>query len=58
MAKEIRCADLGFRCDTVAKADTEEALMRIVADHAASEHGLTVLTDEVVSKVRAAIRDS
>ena len=57
MAKEIRCADVGFRCDVVVDADTEEELLKIVAAHAKSEHGVTDLTEEVVGKVRAAIRD-
>ena len=57
MAKEIRCADLGFRCDTVARADSEEELLRIVAVHAQSDHGMDELTQDVVTKVRSAIRD-
>ena len=57
MAKQIVCADLGFRCDAVARADTEAELLKIVAAHAESKHGISDLTDEVVGKVRAAIRE-
>ena len=57
MAKEIRCADLGFRCDAVARADSEEELLKIVAVHAQSDHGIEEFTQGVVTKVRSAIRD-
>ena len=57
MSKVIHCEDLGFRCDAVARGDTEEELLNRVAEHAASAHGITEITDELAAKVRAVIRE-
>ncbi|MBC8239518.1 MAG: DUF1059 domain-containing protein [Alphaproteobacteria bacterium] len=58
MTKSICCADLFPGCEFAAKADTEEALLNLAAEHAASVHGVTELTDEIVAKVKSAIRDN
>jgi len=57
MAKVLRCKDVGFDCDGVIRAETEEKVMKMAAEHAQSVHNLNELSDEVVEKVRAAIRD-
>jgi len=44
-------------CDFVARADSEEQILKKAAEHAASEHGMKEMSEEVLSKVRAAIRD-
>lgn len=57
MAKVLRCRDLGMDCDFVARAETEEELLQKAAEHAAAEHNMTEISEEVLAKVRAAIRD-
>lgn len=57
MAKVLRCRDVGMDCDFVARADTEEELLQKAAEHAATEHNMTEISEEVLAKVRAAIRD-
>ena len=57
MAKVLRCSDVGFECEGVIRAETEEEVLRKAAEHAKSEHNLEEISDEVVEKVRAAIQD-
>jgi predicted small metal-binding protein len=57
MAKILRCSDVGFECDGVIRAETEEEVLKKAADHAKSEHNLEEISDEVVEKVRAVIQD-
>ncbi|MFN2185214.1 MAG: DUF1059 domain-containing protein [Anaerolineae bacterium] len=57
MTKAVHCRDIGFDCDGVVRAETEEeALARVVA-HARTVHGLETVTEEVVEKVRHVMRD-
>jgi predicted small metal-binding protein len=55
MTLVVHCRDLGFDCDGVVRAQTEEDLLQQVADHAESTHGLKEVTDEVVEKVKSVI---
>jgi predicted small metal-binding protein len=57
MTKILRCKDVGFDCDGVIRAETEEEVLKMAAEHAQSAHNLNELSDEVVEKVRAAICD-
>jgi predicted small metal-binding protein len=57
MAKVIRCKDVGMDCDFEARAENEEELLKKVAKHAGTTHNMTEIPDEVLAKVRAAIRD-
>ena len=57
MAKVLRCKDVGFDCEGVIRAETEEEVLKMAAEHAQSIHNLNELSDEVVEKVRAAISD-
>ena len=57
MAKVLRCSDVGFECKAVIRAETEEEVLKKAAEHAQSVHNLKEISDEVVEKVRAAIRD-
>ena len=57
MAKVLRCSDVGFECDGVIRAETEEEVLKQAAEHARETHSLQEMTDEVVEKVRAAIQD-
>ena len=57
MAKVIHCKDVGFQCEGVVKADSEEEVLKMAADHAKNVHGVSQLTDEMVQKVKSIIRD-
>ena len=57
MAKVINCRDVGFDCDGVIRAETEEELLQLVAQHAQTVHGLEEVTPEVVEKVRSVMRE-
>jgi predicted small metal-binding protein len=58
MAKEVRCRDVGFvDCDGVIRADTEEEVFALVAEHAKTVHDLKEITPDIVEKVRAAMHD-
>ena len=56
MAKVLRCRDVGFDCDAVVRADTEDEILEQAAVHATRDHGLEQVTEEVVQKVLASIR--
>jgi len=57
MAKVLRCRDVGMDCDFVARAETEEEILKKAAEHAETAHNMKEISEEVVAKVRAAIRD-
>ena len=57
MAKIVHCRDIGFDCEGVIHAATEEEALAQAASHAQAVHGLQEVTPEVVAAVRAAIRD-
>ena len=57
MAKVIHCKDVGFDCEGVVRADSEEEVLQLAAEHAKSAHGITELTIEMVEKVKSVIRD-
>jgi predicted small metal-binding protein len=57
MAKVLRCRDVGFDCEAVIRADTDEEVLAQAAAHAKTVHGLKEVTPEVVAAVRAARRD-
>jgi predicted small metal-binding protein len=57
MAKVVRCRDVGFDCDGVVRAETEEEVLKQVAAHARSVHNLNAVSEEVVAKVRRVMCD-
>jgi predicted small metal-binding protein len=57
MEKVIRCRDVGFDCNGVIKAKTEQELLTLVAAHAKTVHGLTEITPAVVEKIKSVIRE-
>jgi predicted small metal-binding protein len=57
MAKVLRCRDVGMECDFIARANTEEEILKQAAEHAQTTHNMKDIPPEVVAKVRAAIRD-
>lgn len=57
MTKVVRCRDVGFDCDGVVRAESEEAALAQVAAHARSAHGIDEVTPEVVEKVKSVMRE-
>jgi len=54
--KVLRCRDAGFDCEHVIHAESEEELLRQVAEHAQTVHGIEV-TPELVEQVKSLIRE-
>ena len=57
MTKVVNCSDVGFECEGVIRAATEEEALKLVAEHAKEVHGMQEVTPDVVEKVRAVMRD-
>lgn len=57
MGKILNCRDVGFDCDGVCQAETEEEVLQMASEHARTMHNIDEISEEVVAKVRAAIRD-
>ena len=56
MIKSIRCFDVGTNCEWRAAAKTEGEIMVMIENHARA-HGYFELPDELLLKVKSAIRD-
>lgn len=57
MTKVVHCRDVGFDCDGVVRAETEEEALKQVAAHAKAVHNLETVSDEIVAKVRQVMQD-
>ncbi|MFN2220693.1 MAG: DUF1059 domain-containing protein [Anaerolineae bacterium] len=57
MAKVMKCRDVGFDCEAVVRAETEDEVLAQAAAHAQSVHGVKEITPEIEKAVRAAIRE-
>ncbi len=57
MEKVIRCRDVGFDCNGVIKAKTEQEAMNVAAEHAKTVHGVKEITPEVLKKIKAVMRE-
>jgi len=55
--KIVRCRDVGFDCDGVVRAETEQEVLEQVAAHAKAVHNIETVPPEVVEKVRQVMRD-
>ncbi|MGH8059723.1 MAG: DUF1059 domain-containing protein [Candidatus Entotheonellia bacterium] len=56
MAKMLRCQDVGMACDFEVRANSEEEILQKAAEHARAVHQKQAIPEEVVRKVREAIR--
>jgi predicted small metal-binding protein len=56
MEKHLQCVVEG--CETHFTASNEEEILKQVATHAATDHGVTEVSPELLAKVRSAIRDA
>jgi predicted small metal-binding protein len=58
MTRELICRDVGFDCDAVVQADSDEDVLAQVATHAREVHGLQQIDAETEQKVRSQIHDA
>ncbi|MEJ2559856.1 MAG: DUF1059 domain-containing protein [Anaerolineae bacterium] len=54
--KVVHCRDVGFDCEGVVRAETEEEVLRQVAEHARKVHDVEV-TPELAQQVKDLIKD-
>lgn len=57
MTKVLHCRDVGMDCDAVIRAETEEEVLAQAAAHAKQDHDMEQVPEEVVAKIREAIRE-
>lgn len=59
MGKVLRCRDLGTSCDKEIRADNVEDLMKLAAEHAEKDHGISAasIPPAMLELVKAAIKD-
>ncbi len=57
MTKVIHCRDIGFDCDGIIWANSEEAALKMAAEHAKTVHGMEEVSPEVVDKLKAIMRE-
>ncbi len=54
--KTLQCRDVGFDCDAVVRAETEEEVLQQAAAHAKEVHN-TEVTAQMAEKIRPLIHD-
>jgi len=58
MKFQLACGDVMPGCSQTFDADSQDALLGQVGDHAAADHGITEITPEVLAAVVSKIRVS
>jgi predicted small metal-binding protein len=54
--KTLKCRDVGFDCDAVVQAETEEEVLQQAAIHAREVHN-TEVTPEMAEQIKPLIRE-
>ena len=59
MAKVLRCRDLGMDCQKEIRAENEDELMKLAAEHAEKDHGISaaVIPPSIMAMVKSAVKD-
>lgn len=59
MAKVLRCRDLGMDCPKEVRAETEDELLKLAAEHAEKDHGISasMISPSILAMVRSAIKE-
>jgi len=59
MGKVLRCSDLGTNCAKEMRAENEEELLKLAAEHAEKDHGISAssIPPPMLALVKAAIKD-
>ncbi len=55
--KVIKCADVGFDCPGVIKAETEQEALAMAAQHAKEAHGVEEVSAEIVTKIKSVMTE-
>jgi predicted small metal-binding protein len=58
VTRELICRDVGFDCDAVVRADSDEEVMAQAATHAREVHGLQQIDTDTEQKIRSVIHDA
>jgi predicted small metal-binding protein len=57
MSKVMKCRSVGLDCDFVARGENDDQVMKQVAEHARTDHGMQTIPAEVAAKVKANIHE-
>ncbi len=59
MTKVLRCRDLGIDCPQEMRAETEEEVLKLAAEHAEKDHGISaaMIPPAILAMVKSAIKD-
>ena len=57
MKKVIHCRDVGYDCNGVIKANSEEEALQQAAQHARKVHGLVEVSPEIVEKIKSVMKE-
>jgi predicted small metal-binding protein len=57
MSKVVKCRDVGFDCNGVIKANTEQEALNLAAEHAKTVHNVKEITPEIVKKIKSVMKD-
>ena len=59
MGKVLKCCDLGTNCSKEIRADSEEELLKLAAEHAEKDHGipLSSIPPAMLAMVKSKIQD-
>ena len=59
MAKVLRCRDVGMDCPKEIRAETEDELLKLAAEHAEKDHGISagMIPPSILAMVKSAIKD-
>ncbi len=59
MGKVLRCRDLGTNCPKEIRAENEEDLMKLAAEHAEKDHGISAssIPHAMLELVKTAIKN-
>lgn len=58
MTRELNCRDVGFDCEAVVRADSDDEVMAQAAVHAREVHGLEQIDADTEQKIRSQIHDA
>ncbi len=56
MTVSVSCKDVGVDCDFKAEAQTEEELLKKIAQHAKEAHNMSSIDAATLAKVKSAIK--
>ena len=58
MSKVLRCRDLGMACPKELRAETEDELLKLAAEHAEKDHGIAAsnIPPSILAMVKGAIK--